>query len=154
MSRILTCSSLGTLTTDEFIELSSDESNRPLLVAFVSPSCKNCEEHYYPLIQALHAFRGTDVRFLACLLTQMVVATMNTADVEGHLGDCDINMEAELPEFRFYKPRTGICLECPDKQFNVLVCSFLSSLAGMGRSRAQSEDASLAMDGTDRQDVL
>lgn len=62
MSRFLTRSSLGTLTTDEFIELSSDESHRPLLVAFVSPACKKCEDYYYPLIQALHAFRGTDVR--------------------------------------------------------------------------------------------
>ncbi|CBK22566.2 uncharacterized protein [Blastocystis hominis] len=90
--------SLGTLTTDEFVQLSSDESHRPLLVAFISPACKKCEDYYYPMIQALHAFRGTD----------MVVATMNTADAEGHLGDCDINMEAERPEFRFYKPNTGL----------------------------------------------
>lgn len=80
---------------------------------------------------------------------------MNTADVEGHLGDCDINMEAERPEFRFYKPHTGVCLECPDKQFNVpSLLNFFSLLAGMGGSRAKSEDASVSLDGAHRQDVL
>lgn len=59
-------SSLGSLTTEEFVRLSSDEAFQPLLVAFVSPACENCERYYYPLVQALHAFRGTDVSFFAC----------------------------------------------------------------------------------------
>lgn len=46
---------------DEFIRLSSDESSQHLLVGFVSPSCKHCQDYYYPLVQALHAFRGVDV---------------------------------------------------------------------------------------------
>lgn len=54
-------SSLGNLTEDEFVQLSSEESKRHLLVAFITPSCKKCQDHYYPLVQALHAFRGVDV---------------------------------------------------------------------------------------------
>ena len=44
---------------------------------------------------------------------------MNTAEAEGHFGTCDVNTEAELPEFRLYKAHTGICLERPDKQFDL-----------------------------------
>ena len=53
------------------------------------------------------------------------MATIDVASAEGHLGDCDINTESPFPEFRLYKPHTGICLECPDKQFNV--CGVVSS---------------------------
>lgn len=61
---ILMGSSLGNLNLDEFMRLSSDESNQHLLVGFVSESCKRCQDYYYPLVQALHAFRGVDVRTL------------------------------------------------------------------------------------------
>ena len=44
---------------------------------------------------------------------------MNTAEAEGHFGSCDVNTEAELPEFRLYKAHTGVCLESPDKQFDL-----------------------------------
>ncbi|KAK8791293.1 hypothetical protein WA171_002240 [Blastocystis sp. BT1] len=91
------------------MRLSSDESNQHLLVGFVSESCKRCQDYYYPLVQALHAFRGVDI----------VIATMNTAEAEGHFGSCDVNTEAELPEFRLYKAHTGVCLESPDKQFDL-----------------------------------
>ena len=51
---------------------------------------------------------------------KIVTATIDLKDAVDHLGDCDINMESELPEFRLYKAGTGICLESPDKHFNVL----------------------------------
>lgn len=54
-------SSLGNLTPDEFKTLSSEDSHRHLLVGIVTPSCKRCQDYYYPLVQALHAFRGIDV---------------------------------------------------------------------------------------------
>ena len=54
-------SSLGNLNEDEFIRLSSEESHQHLLVAFASPNCAHCQDYYYPLVQALHAFRGVDV---------------------------------------------------------------------------------------------
>ena len=44
---------------------------------------------------------------------------MNTAEAEGHFGSCDVNTEAEYPEFRLYKAHTGVCLESPDKQFDL-----------------------------------
>ena len=59
----ITISSLGNLNEDEFIRLSSEESHQHLLVAFASPNCAHCQDYYYPLVQALHAFRGVDVCF-------------------------------------------------------------------------------------------
>ena len=112
-------SSLGNLTEDEFVRLSSEDSTQHLLVAFVTPSCKKCQEHYYPLVQALHAFRGVDVYFDYNIYLQIVTATIDLHDAEAHLGECDINMESELPEIRLYKAGTGVCLESPDKHFSV-----------------------------------
>lgn len=121
MNRIL-CdqnSSLGNLTDEEFIRLSSQESKQHLLVAFISPSCQKCQDHYYPLVQALHAFRGVDVYSIGLLDYKIVTATIDIRDAADHLGDCDVNMESELPEIRLYKAGTGVCLESPDKQFKV-----------------------------------
>ena len=56
-----TSSSLGNLTPEEFTHYSSDESNQHLLVGFVSEKCVRCQDYFYPLVQALHAFRGVDV---------------------------------------------------------------------------------------------
>lgn len=47
------------------------------------------------------------------------MATADLSDVKDNLGDCDINFEAETPEFRLYKAGTGVCLESPDRVFNV-----------------------------------
>ena len=44
---------------------------------------------------------------------------MNVNDVKDNLHNCDINLEAETPEFRLYKANTGVCMECPDKVFSV-----------------------------------
>lgn len=48
-----------------------------------------------------------------------MVATANIDEIKDNLGDCDVNLEAETPEFRLYKAGTGICLESPDKNFDV-----------------------------------
>ena len=48
-----------------------------------------------------------------------MVATANIEDIQENLGDCDVNLEAETPEFRLYKAGTGVCLESPDRNFNV-----------------------------------
>ena len=52
---------LGLILPDEFKRLSSEESHQHLLVGIITPSCKRCQDYYYPLVQALHAFRGIDV---------------------------------------------------------------------------------------------
>ncbi|KAK8791743.1 hypothetical protein WA588_002052 [Blastocystis sp. NMH] len=104
-----TSSSLGNLTPEEFTRYSSDESNQHLLIGFVSEKCVRCQDYFYPLVQALHAFRGVDI----------VIGTANVKDVKDLLGNCDINVESELPEFRLYKANTGVCLESPDRQFDL-----------------------------------
>lgn len=52
--------------------------------------------------------------------SQIVTATIDIKEAAEHLGDCDVNMESELPEIRLYKAETGICLESPDKHFSVI----------------------------------
>lgn len=53
--------------------------------------------------------------------SKIVTATIDIKEAADHLGDCDVNMESELPEIRLYKAETGICLESPDKHFSVLL---------------------------------
>lgn len=50
---------------------------------------------------------------------KIVIGTANVKDVKDLLGNCDINVESELPEFRLYKANTGVCLESPDRQFDL-----------------------------------
>ena len=65
-----------------------------------------------------------------------MTATIDLANAKDHLGDCDINMESELPEIRLYKAGTGICLESPDKHFSVIPkigSCILSTIDQLGR---------------------
>ena len=60
-----------------------------------------------------------------------MTATIDLANAKDHLGDCDINMESELPEIRLYKAGTGICLESPDKHFSVILLNSISILSSI-----------------------
>ena len=79
-----------------------------------------------------------------------MIATIETKDAIGHLGDCDINVDAEIPEYRLYKAGTGVCLESPEKQFSVSSAVLILSIATMGCKRIKCKDEALSVDRTIR----
>lgn len=100
--------SLGQLTEKNLIDITSSNFTRPALISFYPPNCPKCEDFNYPLVEALHAFRGSD----------LIVAHMDAIEAVPVLKNCELNLEAEIPEWRLFLPGKP-CKENPYRNYNL-----------------------------------